>query len=56
VLLTPAGRKAFNRMAQAHEQWVVELFGGLSDKQQNQLHNLLGTLKTGIHQSTQETS
>jgi DNA-binding MarR family transcriptional regulator len=56
VLLTPDGCKAFNRMAQAHEQWVIELFGGLSDKQQTQLHSLLGTLKTGIHHNTQETS
>jgi hypothetical protein len=35
---------------------VIELFGGLSDKQQTQLHSLLGTLKTGIHHNTQETS
>ena len=55
VLLTPTGRKAFDRMAQAHEQWVVELFGGLSDAQQSQLHSLLGHLKTGIHQNTKET-
>lgn len=55
VLLTPAGRKAFNSMAQAHEQWVVDLFGGLTDKQQGQFHTLLGSLKTGIHQNTKET-
>ncbi|MFM2111668.1 MAG: hypothetical protein RLZZ271_328 [Pseudomonadota bacterium] len=55
VVLTPSGRKAFNAMAQAHEQWIVELFGGLNDKQQTQLHNLLGALKTGIHENTQET-
>jgi DNA-binding MarR family transcriptional regulator len=50
VCLTPAGRKAFASMAQAHEQWVIDLFGGLTDKQQVQLHALLGLLKVGIHQ------
>ena len=37
-------------------RWVVDLFGGLTDKQQSQLHTLLGSLKTGIHQNTKETS
>jgi hypothetical protein len=37
-------------MAAAHEQWVVDLFAGLSDKQQEQLNTLLGHLKSGIHQ------
>jgi len=50
VCLTPLGRKAFSRMAAAHEQWVVDLFAGLSDKQQEQLNTLLGHLKSGIHQ------
>jgi DNA-binding MarR family transcriptional regulator len=50
VLLTPAGRKAFERMASQHEQWVIDLFAGLNDKQQAQLHSLLGHLKTGLHQ------
>lgn len=46
VCLTPAGRKAFAAMAQAHEGWVIELFEGLSEHQQAQLHKLLGTLKS----------
>jgi hypothetical protein len=29
---------------------VVQLFGGLSERQQQQLSNLLGHLKTSIHQ------
>lgn len=49
VCLTPSGRKTFARMASAHEQWVIDLFGGLSDKQQEQLNTLLGHLKAGIH-------
>jgi DNA-binding MarR family transcriptional regulator len=51
VRLTLAGRQAFTRMAQAHEQWVVQLFGDVSERQQSQLHSLLGHLKTSIHQS-----
>jgi DNA-binding MarR family transcriptional regulator len=47
VCLTPAGRKTFAAMATAHEGWVVELLAPLSERQQEQLHKLLGTLKTG---------
>ena len=45
VRLTPAGERQFDAMAQAHEAWVVELFGGLSARQQAQLFELLGALK-----------
>ncbi len=45
VRLTTAGREAFVAMAQAHETWVVELLSPLTDAQQEQLHQLLGTLK-----------
>ena len=34
-------------MAHAHEGWVVELLSPLSERQQEQLHKLLGTLKSG---------
>jgi DNA-binding MarR family transcriptional regulator len=45
VRLTPAGRKAFLRMAEVHEAWVVRLFAGLSAPERRQLHALLGRLK-----------
>jgi DNA-binding MarR family transcriptional regulator len=45
VCLTPAGRKAFDAMAVAHEQWVVEMFGGLSLDEKMQTHQDLGKLK-----------
>ena len=48
VRLTPAGRKTFAAMAAAHEAWVVELFGPLSERQHEQLYKLLGTLKQGL--------
>ncbi len=47
VCLTPAGRKAFAAMASAHEAWVVDLFGPLTERQHEQLYKLLGTLKQG---------
>ncbi|MFM8755950.1 MAG: MarR family winged helix-turn-helix transcriptional regulator [Limnohabitans sp.] len=47
VCLTPDGRKAFAAMARAHEGWVVELLSPLSERKQQQLHGLLGTLKSG---------
>jgi DNA-binding MarR family transcriptional regulator len=48
VKLTPEGQRQFQRMATEHEQWVVDLFGGLSQKQKKQLVDLLGELKTHI--------
>lgn len=50
VMLTASGRKSFTRMATAHEQWVIDLFSGLDERQQEQLNQVLGLLKTSIHQ------
>jgi DNA-binding MarR family transcriptional regulator len=48
VKLTPAGKKAFHRMAHEHEQWVIGLVSYLSPHDRRQLHSLLGKLKTGL--------
>jgi DNA-binding MarR family transcriptional regulator len=48
VRLTPEGQRQFQRMATEHEQWVVDLFGGLTQKQKKQLVDLLGELKSHI--------
>ncbi|WP_321813033.1 MULTISPECIES: MarR family transcriptional regulator [unclassified Paraburkholderia] len=45
VRLTSEGRAAFDRMAAAHEQWVVEMFGGLSLDEKSKMHDRLGKLK-----------
>ncbi|MDR5745618.1 MarR family transcriptional regulator [Caballeronia sp. LZ029] len=45
VRLTPQGRTAFDKMATAHEQWVVEMFGGLELNEKSQTHQRLGKLK-----------
>jgi DNA-binding MarR family transcriptional regulator len=55
VKLTKAGRDAFSDMAVAHEEWVAEMFAGLSNNQQSQLHSLLGALKKNL-QKQEETS
>ena len=49
VRLTQEGQRQFQRMAAEHEQWVVDLFGGLTQKEKKQLFDLLGELK--IHLS-----
>ncbi len=46
VKLTAEGRRSFRKMAEAHEQWVVELFAGLDEKQRGQLYELLAALKS----------
>ncbi|MFL9874183.1 MarR family winged helix-turn-helix transcriptional regulator [Paraburkholderia megapolitana] len=45
VRLTPEGRTSFDKMAIAHEQWVVELFGGLGLDEKSRMHQRLGKLK-----------
>ncbi|HEX7682691.1 MAG TPA: MarR family transcriptional regulator [Trinickia sp.] len=51
VRLTPTGRALFDKMAQAHERWVVELFGGLSVDDKSKMHQRLGKLKTHLRDS-----
>ena len=46
VKLTPEGRKTFRRMAESHEKWIVELLGGMGEKERQQFYALLATLKT----------
>jgi DNA-binding MarR family transcriptional regulator len=48
VKLTTEGQKQFQRMATEHEQWIIDLFGPLSQKQKKQLVDLLGELKSHI--------
>ena len=45
IRLTGAGERAFAEMARAHEEWVVELLGGLSRKDSDALMQLLARLK-----------
>ena len=54
VSLTSDGREAFAAMALAHEGWVVELLSPLAEPEQTQLHQLLGTLKSGTRTPQKE--
>ena len=51
VKLTPRGKKAFRQMASVHEQWIVELFDQLNEREQEQFFRLLGKLKEAIRTS-----
>jgi len=46
--LTREGRRSFEAMAREHEQWILELFGGLDAKAVQQLHTQLGTLRAHV--------
>jgi len=48
VKLSAEGQRQFRRMAAEHEQWVIELFEGMSVKHKNQLVDLLGELKRHV--------
>src|SRR3954471_5202786 len=46
IRLTRSGEKSFTEMARAHEQWVVELFAGLSRRERDELLKLLAKVKS----------
>jgi DNA-binding MarR family transcriptional regulator len=52
VKLTPEGRRSFRKMADAHENWIVELYAGMDEKQRNQLYDLLAVVKTSASAAT----
>jgi len=45
VRLTARGRKLFADMARQHEAWIVSAFEGLSPRELDSLHKLLGKVK-----------
>jgi DNA-binding MarR family transcriptional regulator len=45
IHLTRAGERTFAEMAGAHEEWVVELFAGMSRREQDDLLRLLAKVK-----------
>lgn len=48
IQLTPLGRKIFARMAQAHEEWVKNMFSGLPENSRDTLFQTLGELKLQV--------
>ena len=56
IRLTPRGRTQFDKMAQAHESWIVAAFEGLSAGEIEALHALLGKVKQHFNQPLLETA
>jgi DNA-binding MarR family transcriptional regulator len=54
VRLTAEGQRQFRSMAAEHEQWVIALFEGMSQRSKQQLVELLGDLKRHISQATSD--
>ncbi len=48
VSLTKKGVRVFEKIAAAHETWVVDIFAGMSAPQRSQLHDLLGRLRVQL--------
>ncbi len=48
VRLTAKGKQAFDAMAAEHESWVIDMFSGMSDREREELHELLGRLKSTL--------
>jgi DNA-binding MarR family transcriptional regulator len=46
--LTAKGAREFTRQSNAHEDWIAELLGTLSEVERAQLHRLLGRTKSSI--------
>ena len=45
IRLTRTGERSFVEMARAHEEWVVELFAGMTRREQDELLKLLAKVK-----------
>jgi DNA-binding MarR family transcriptional regulator len=52
IQLTAKGKREFARMAAVHEQWIIDLFSGLSDAERGRLYALLGSLKASMLEHT----
>ncbi|MFL6627693.1 MAG: MarR family winged helix-turn-helix transcriptional regulator [Vitreoscilla sp.] len=54
IALTLRGKRAFERVAQEHERWVIELLAGLEPGEGEQLHALLGHLRLSLARRLQD--
>jgi DNA-binding MarR family transcriptional regulator len=48
VSLTASGKQHFNKLAEAHHDWIDEMFAGLDEEHNRQLFDLLGVLRASI--------
>ena len=56
VRLTPQGREQFMHMARQHEQWIVEAFAALGERDISTLYRLLGKVKEHTQNNSLETA
>ena len=49
--LTTRGKRAFDAMAAAHEQWVIDLLADLTAAERRSLYALLGRAKAAVRLS-----
>ena len=54
IALTARGRRAFERMAEEHERWIVSLLSGLETGDGARLHALLGHLRLSLARRLQD--
>jgi len=54
IALTARGKRAFERVAEEHERWVIELLAGLDAGEGEQLHALLGHLRLSLARRLQD--
>jgi len=52
VKLTAAGLKRFREIAASHEEWIIELLGGLSQEDRQMMLGTLGKLKAHLNAVT----
>lgn len=51
VSLSAEGRRAFQKIARAHESWIAEMFSGLSSNDTSALMQLLAKAKASAHRT-----
>ena len=56
VKLTAEGQRQFRRMAAEHEQWVVDLFGGMSSEAEEPARRPAGRAEGAHRQRTERVS
>jgi DNA-binding MarR family transcriptional regulator len=54
LTLTAQGRAVFGRQSAAHEQWIADLFGGISQHDRASLYRLLGVVKARVRRALEE--
>ena len=56
IRLTAQGRRAWEKMAARHRQWIEELFVGLKERDVTELYNLSGRLRDSVQAREKERS